>query len=291
MSSKVEALLHNSEFDMMYKEIDMTVITLEELSNENFRKNLLSELNSMHNLLGIDHEKRYVDVEFGDEDVKCGLWRSYDGNVQAEVYLDKLEYNIDELSLEKGVHFVFKPETKIKIKNLKENTREIADNDPKLIAESLEISDLYNIYKHVINKDISLTLRCSYYGYVLATKSARCNIHDIHHIGIKSIYIKLNAALLDKLQVSFTDKFFEYNDRVSKIAKLLQWDKVTSISWSDCIKIVGTTGDIITKHVIESNDNKDRALLRMVLEYLFDELEQNFEKFGIEAYVVWEESK
>lgn len=79
----------------------MSIVTLEEISNKNFREHELNELESLNKLLGINGAEHYIDVSFGNEVVKCRLKR-YDDSVHAEICLDGTEYSINKLSLESG---------------------------------------------------------------------------------------------------------------------------------------------------------------------------------------------
>lgn len=74
-------------------------MTLEEISNKNFREHELNELESLNKLLGINGAEHYI--SFGNEVVKCRLKR-YDDSVHAEICLDGTDYSINKLSLESG---------------------------------------------------------------------------------------------------------------------------------------------------------------------------------------------
>lgn len=264
------------------------MVTLEEISNKNFREHKLIELESLNKLLGVNSKEHYIDVLFGNEVTKCRLAR-YGDSIQAEICLDKSEYSIDNLSLESGVYFNCDKEVIIRVNSLKENTRTIMSKNPVIIADRLEIFDMYSTHYCKITKETSVTFRCLYNDYVSIVYGGGSRLKDMSNLGITKLSIKLNLILLNQIHIYFTGRFFEYNDKMHEIAKQLHWKKVSDIYWDDYIKVLGTAKMSSVDYTIKSNNQKDKALVKLILEYLFEELKRNFKEFGIDATIIWGE--
>lgn len=267
----------------------MNTIRLEQLNNEKFRENLFNEATAMYRLLGINEDKCEINVLAGDKIAKCTLSRPY-GSVRATVHFDNTEYNIKVLSLEEGVYFSWEPDAVIKVEYLRENTRSILDNEPRFIVTNAYIKSLNYIDRYSFNKENQITIRCNFEEYVEVVEMHRLMLCWIAEENMKSISVELNYSLLYNLDIDFSSLFFRYNEKVSEMAKIIQCDKIGSILFGEeHIMFQGPDKDWFYMDETNSENEEDKKIVNLVLEYIFEQLKWHFKNFGIEVNIIWEE--
>lgn len=270
----------------------MDTLRLEQINNKELLEKRFEELESIHRFLGISKDEYETDILFGSNIVKCGLEKWLGNTIRTTVYLENKEYILDNLSLEDGLWFRYKEDTVLRIRSLKENTRDACVTDPTFLVNSLEAYTLDDIEKYKFYGDKEVTLRCMYIEYIQAMRNRK--ISHFNHERIDKISIKLNYELLSGLQIYFIDKFFKCNETLHKIEKILHIKSVSEIYFfDDNVRINGSpvkTGPYKNKlYKFESRRRKDKKIISLLLEYTFEELKRNFKEFGIEVKIIWEE--
>lgn len=267
--------------------LDMDFLELEDLSSEKFKNHILNEVVPTHRLLGTPVDNGDILVIFGNAIVSCTL-NITDDAVVSILHIGGINYKMKELSLEEGVYFDCNINTLVEVESLKENTRMITSADPTFKVTNAYLTSLEHIDKLSLNEDGQVIISSEYDKYIEAVESYGIRLSTAQFKGIDSIVVELNHTLLNHLCISFTNGFFKYDDKISEIAKLIQWDRIDKVLFSEeYISFHGA--DEIYTCKIGSNNKRDKQIFNLVLRYLFDELKRNFEEFGITVNIVWEE--
>lgn len=250
----------------------MDTLRLEQINNKELLEKRFEELESIHRFLGISKDEYETDILFGGNFVKCGLEKWLRNTIRVTLYLENKEYILDNLSLEDELWFRYKEGTVLRVRSLKENTRDACVTDPTFLVNSLEAYTLDDIEKYKFYGDKEVTLRCMYIEYIQAMRNRK-----ISHFNHERI-----------------DKFFKCNETLHKIEKILHIKSVSEIYFfDDNVRINGSpvkSGPYKNKlYKFESRRRKDKKIIRLLLEYTFEELKRNFKEFGIEVKIIWEE--
>lgn len=267
--------------------LDMDFLELEDLSSEKFKNHILNEVVPTHRLLGTPVDNGDILVIFGNTIVSCTL-NVTDDAVVSILHIGGINYKMKELSLEEGVYFDCNINTLVEVESLKENTRMIISADPTFKVTNAYLTSLEHIDKLSLNEDGQVIISSEYDKYIEAVESYSIRLSTAQFKGIDNIVVELNHTLLNHLCISFTSGFFKYDDKISEIAKLIQWDRIDKVLFSEEYVSFHGTDEIYTCKV-GSDNTRDKQIFNLVLRYLFDELKRNFEEFGITVNIVWEE--
>ena len=270
----------------------MSGISTEELKDAKNREALYNEIDAMYELLGIIKRERSISVKFGENNAKCSLMKMSDNSIEARIYLDEPEYKVDEVRLEKDVFFRSSGRCVVYTNRLVESTRLKALGDPQFITESLETYSLDRIDFYKFTGKRELILNCEYADYIELFDYENISIKALNDRSIKRVTINLNFERVDYISISpyRISRFFSNIQELKKVSKYLCWDGIPKISiLGKYINIFGTINDKNTNRVCSKNPNseEEKKLLKIILDYLESELKRNFDKYGVEATVVW----
>lgn len=273
---------------------NMSDISTEELKDAKNREALYNEIDAMYELLGIIKREHSISVKFGENNAKCSLMKMSDNSIEARIYLDEPEYKVDEVRLERDVFFRSSGRCVVYTNRLVESTRLKALGDPQFITESLETYSLDRIDFYKFTGKRELILNCEYADYIELFDYENISIKALNDRSIKRVIINLNFERVDYISISIYkgSRFFSNIQELEKVSKYLGWDKdnIPKISiLSKSINIFGTINDKNTNRVCSKNPNseEEKKLLKIILDYLESELKRNFDKYGVEATVVW----
>ena len=271
---------------------NMSDISTEELKDAKNREALYNEIDAMYELLGIIKRERNISVKFGENNVKCSLMKMSDNSIEARIYLDEPEYKVDEVRLERDVFFRSSKACVVYTNRLVESTRLKALGDPQFITESLETYSLDRIDFYKFTGKRELILNCEYADYIELFDYENISIKALNDRSIKRVIINLNCERIDYISISpyRRSRFFSHVRELEKVSKYLGWDDIPKISiLGKYINIFGTINDKNTNRVCSKNPNseEEKKLLKIILDYLESELKRNFDKYGVEATVVW----
>lgn len=271
---------------------NMSDISTEELKDAKNREALYNEIDAMYELLGIIKRERSISVKFGENNVKCSLMKMSDNSIEARIYLDEPEYKVDEVRLERDVFFRSSGRCVVYTNRLVESTRLKALGDPQFITESLETYSLDRIDFYKFTGKRELILNCEYADYIELFDYENISIKALNDRSIKRVIINLNFERVDYISISpyRISRFFSNIQELKKVSKYLCWDGIPKISiLGKYINIFGTINDKNTNRVCSKNPNseEEKKLLKIILDYLESELKRNFDKYGVEATVVW----
>lgn len=271
---------------------NMSDISTEELKDAKNREALYNEIDAMYELLGIIKRERNISVKFGENNVKCSLMKMSDNSIEARIYLDEPEYKVDEVRLERDVFFRSSGRCVVYTNRLVESTRLKALGDPQFITESLETYSLDRIDFYKFTGKRELILNCEYADYIELFDYENISIKALNDRSIKRVIINLNFERVDYISISpyRISRFFSNIQELKKVSKYLCWDGIPKISiLGKYINIFGTINDKNTNRVCSKNPNseEEKKLLKIILDYLESELKRNFDKYGVEATVVW----
>ena len=271
---------------------NMSGISTEELKDAKNREALYNEIDAMYELLGIIKRERSISVKFGENNVKCSLMKMSDNSIEARIYLDEPEYKVDEVRLEREIFFRSSNKCIVHTNRLVESTRLKALGDPQFITESLETYSLDRIDFYKFTGKRELILNCEYADYIELFDYENISIKALNDRSIKRVIINLNFEMVDYISISIYkgSRFFSNIQELKKVSKYLGWDNIPKISiLGKYINIFGTINDKNTNRVCSKNPNseEEKKLLKIILDYLESELKRNFDKYGVEATVVW----
>lgn len=270
----------------------MSGISTEELKDAKNREALYNEIDAMYELLGIIKRERNISMRFGENDVECSLIKMSDNSIEARIKLEEPEYKVDEVRLERDVFFRSSGRCVVYTNRLVESTRLKALGDPQFITESLETYSLDRIDFYKFTGKRELILNCEYADYIELFDYENISIKALNDRSIKRVIINLNFERVDYISISpyRISRFFSNIQELKKVSKYLCWDDIPKISiLGKYINIFGTINDKNTNRVCSKNPNseEEKKLLKIILDYLESELKRNFDKYGVEATVVW----
>lgn len=271
---------------------NMSDISTEELKDAKNREALYNEIDAMYELLGIIKRERSISVKFGENNVKCSLIKMSDNSIEARIKLEEPEYKVNEVRLERGIFFRSSKACVVYTNRLVESTRLKALGDPQFITESLETYSLDRIDFYKFTGKRELILNCEYADYIELFDYENISIKALNDRSIKRVIINLNFERVDYISISpyRISRFFSNIQELKKVSKYLCWDGIPKISiLGKYINIFGTINDKNTNRVCSKNPNseEEKKLLKIILDYLESELKRNFDKYGVEATVVW----
>lgn len=272
----------------------MSGISTEELKDAKNREALYNEIDAMYKLLGMDKREHNISMRFGENDVECSLIKMSDNSIEARIKLEEPEYKVNEVRLERGIFFRSSKACVVYTNRLVESTRLKALGDPQFITESLETYSLDRIDFYKFTGKRELILNCEYADYIELFDYENISIKALNDRSIKRVIINLNFERVDYISISIYkgSRFFSNIQELKKVSKYLGWDKdnIPKISiLGKYINIFGTINDKNTNRVCSKNPNseEEKKLLKIILDYLESELKRNFDKYGVEATVVW----
>lgn len=271
---------------------NMSDISTEELKDAKNREALYNEIDAMYELLGIIKREHSISVKFGENNVKCSLMKMSDNSIEARIYLDEPEYKVDEVRLERDVFFRSSGRCVVYTNRLVENTRLKALGDPQFITESLETYSLDRIDFYKFTGKRELILNCEYADYIELFDYENISIKALNDRSIKRVIINLNYERIDYISISpyRRSRFFSHIQELEKVSKYLGWDDIPKISISGkYINIFGVrNGKNMNRACSKTpNSEEEKGLLKLILDYLEEELKRHFAKYGVEVTVVW----
>lgn len=271
---------------------NMSDISTEELKDAKNREALYNEIDTMYKLLGMDKREHNISMRFGENDVECSLIKMSDNSIEARIKLEEPEYKVNEVRLERGIFFRSSKACVVYTNRLVESTRLKALGDPQFITESLETYSLDRIDFYKFTGKRELILNCEYADYIELFDYENISIKALNDRSIKRVIINLNFERVDYISISpyRISRFFSNIQELKKVSKYLCWDGIPKISiLGKYINIFGTINDKNTNRVCSKNPNseEEKKLLKIILDYLESELKRNFDKYGVEATVVW----
>lgn len=271
---------------------NMSDISTEELKDAKNREALYNEIDAMYKLLGMDKREHNTSMRFGENDVECSLIKMSDNSIEARIKLEETEYKVNEVRLERGIFFRSSRRCVVYTNRLVESTRLKALGDPQFITESLETYSLDRIDFYKFTGKRELILNCEYADYIELFDYENISIKALNDRSIKRVIINLNFERVDYISISIYkgSRFFSNIQELKKVSKYLGWDDIPKISISGkYINIFGVrNGKNMNRACSKTpNSEEEKGLLKLILDYLEEELKRHFSKYGVEATVVW----
>lgn len=271
---------------------NMSDISTEELKDAKNREALYNEIDAMYELLGIIKREHSISMRFGENDVECSLIKMSDNSIEARIKLEESEYKVNEVRLERGIFFRSSKACVVYTNRLVESTRLKALGDPQFITESLETYSLDRIDFYKFTGKRELILNCEYADYIELFDWENISIKALNDRSIKRVIINLNYERIDYISISpyRRSRFFSHIQELEKVSKYLGWDDIPKISISGkYINIFGVrNGKNMNRACSKTpNSEEEKGLLKLILDYLEEELKRHFAKYGVEVTVVW----
>lgn len=271
---------------------DMNDISIEWLKDNGNREALYNEIDTMYKLLGMDKREHNISMRFGENDVECSLIKMSDNSIEARIKLEKPEYKVNEVRLERGIFFRSSKACVVYTNRLVESTRLKALGDPQFITESLETYSLDRVDFYKITGKRELILNCEYADYIELFDWENISIKSLNDGSISKVIINLNYERIDYISISpyRRSRFFSHIRELEKVSKYLGWDDIPKISiLGKYINIFGVrNGKNMNRACSKTpNSEEEKGLLKLILDYLEEELKRHFARYGVEVTVVW----